>query len=56
MKEHRAQLSNSCKIAIADRMTERRPDQSGAAPAAAAKPVSKHEDKDDSQVASWRKV
>jgi hypothetical protein len=40
MKEHRTQLSNTCKVAIADRVLERRSSQSPAAPAAAAKPAS----------------
>jgi hypothetical protein len=44
MREHRAQLSNGCKIAIADRMLERRSNQSASAPAAAPKPLSDSKD------------
>jgi hypothetical protein len=35
MKDHRAELSSNCKIAIADRMLERRSSPSAAAPPAA---------------------
>jgi hypothetical protein len=44
MKEHRAQLSGSCKIALADRMLERQSKKSSAAPVAAAKPAFSGED------------
>ena len=44
MREHRAQLSNGCKIAIADRMLERRSNSLPPAPAAAPKPLSDSED------------
>jgi hypothetical protein len=40
MKEHRTQLSNTCKVAIADRVLERRSSQPPTAPASAAKPAS----------------
>jgi hypothetical protein len=44
MREHRAQLSNNCKLAIADRVLERRSNQYAAAPATAAEPASNSED------------
>jgi len=33
MREHRSQLSNNCKLAIADRMLERNPNKQGASSA-----------------------